>query len=228
MSKKAASPKYTRIFIIAAGVICVGLLLWATHVFGSDAWEEMIKGMPPALLIAALFVLPLTGFPLTVLLLAVGAHFGFARGIGIAAVGTAVHLLASYPLAGFVKKPVTALLKRADWPLPKIHGDAVWPFAFWVALVPGLSYALKNYVGPLAGVPFRVYFISYYPVHIATSVVGLMLGGATMNFSWKHMVVIAIYAGVLLFLTRTIATRLRKARGTRKVTPARVPTVTVG
>lgn len=205
----ADSVKRTRITVAVVAVVLVALLFLTSRVFSTPRWSAWLQEFPAFLLIGGLLVLPLVGFPLTILLIAVGARFGVSTGIGIAACAAAVHLLLSFPLAEFFRRPVTALLRRAHWELPKVREGAAWPFCLWIALVPGLSYTLKNYLAPLAGAPFRVYFLCYYPVHLATSLIGLMLGGATVHFSWPLVAGIAVYAVVLFVLTRTLAARFR-------------------
>jgi uncharacterized membrane protein YdjX (TVP38/TMEM64 family) len=184
-------------------------LLGFSHVSGAQ-WKEAVHGMPaPALLICCM-VLPLTGFPVTVLLVALGARFGVAAGLGITALTITIHLCASYPLAGLLRRPVVRLLDSAGWELPTLDRGTAWTFALWLALAPGLSYALKNYTSPLAGVPFRVFFPIYLPVHLATSIIGLMLGGATMDFSWPLAAGLLVYAAVLCMLSRQLFLRLRE------------------
>lgn len=210
----ATSPALRRrritIIVIALGIAALFALI--THFGGGDRWKEMMNALPPAALLACFAVLPLTGFPVTLLLLAVGARFGFWPGLAATAGVTAVHLLASYPLSGFVRRPVTALLKKAGWNLPRLDRRSAWPFSTWLALAPGLSYALKNYTPALAGVPFSIYFLTYYPVHVVTSVLGLLLGGATMNFSWPLALGVLGYAIVMGLLTKLLANRLRESR----------------
>jgi uncharacterized membrane protein YdjX (TVP38/TMEM64 family) len=103
------------------------------------------------------------------------------------------------------------LLARAGWTIPQIGRRAAWPFSTWLAVAPGLSYALKNYTPPLAGVPFTIYFLTYYPIHMGTSVLGLLLGNVTRNFSWPLVTMVAVYAIVMAVLTKWLASRLREA-----------------
>jgi len=216
----SASPELRRrrITIIATGIGIAVLFAVLTHFGGGDRWKETMNSVPPFILLASFAVLPLTGFPVTLLLLAVGARFGFWPGLAATAGVTVFHLIASYPLAGFVRRPVTAMLSKAGWSLPQLNRRAAWPFSTWLALAPGLSYTLKNYTPALAGVPFAIYFITYYPIHMATSVLGLLLGGASTNFSWPMAAGIAVYAIIMAVLTKLLADRLREHRALDKST----------
>ncbi|ATC62725.1 hypothetical protein CMV30_01385 [Nibricoccus aquaticus] len=209
-----ASPalRRRRITIIAVALGIAALFAVLTHFGGGARWKEAMDALPAAALLACFAVLPLTGFPVTLLLLAVGARFGFWPGLAATAAATAFHLVASYPLSKVVRRPVTALLEKAGWSLPQLDRGSAWTFSTWLALAPGLSYALKNYTPALAGVPFAIYFLSYYPIHVITSVLGLLIGGATMNFSWPLAFGVLAYGIIMAVLTKMLATRLRENR----------------
>jgi uncharacterized membrane protein YdjX (TVP38/TMEM64 family) len=198
-----------RILVISLGIGIVLLFVLISR-FGGSQWKEAMSALPAPALLLCFALLPLTGFPVTLVLVAVGARFGFGLGLAITAGAIAIHLSASYPLAGLVRKPVTALLKKAGWTLPKLDERTAWPFSLWLSLAPGLSYALKNYTSPLAGVPFGTYFLTYFPVHLCTSVIGLLLGGATMHFSWPLVFGVLAYAIGMGVLSRQLALRLRE------------------
>jgi uncharacterized membrane protein YdjX (TVP38/TMEM64 family) len=210
----SASPSLRRrriaIVVIALGIAALFAVI--THLGGGERWKEAMNALPAAALLVCFAVLPLTGFPVTLLLLAVSARFGFWPGLATTAIVTAIHLAASYPLSKLMRRPVTALLKKAGWDLPTLDRRSAWPFSAWLALAPGLSYALKNYTPALAGVPFAVYFFTYYPIHVVTSVLGLLLGRATVNFSWQMALGILVYAIVMGLLTKLLASRLRETR----------------
>ncbi len=212
MPASSPSIRRHRIVIVTSVLGIAALFAVITHFGGGDRWKEMMNSLPPAALLISFAVLPLTGFPVTLLLLAVGARFGFWQGMIATAVVTAVHLLASYPLSGIFRRPVTALLKKAGWTLPRLDRRSAWPFSTWLALAPGLSYALKNYTPALAAVPFSIYFLTYYPIHMFTAVLGLLLGGATMNFSWPVALGVIAYAIVMGVLTKLLTDRLRESR----------------
>jgi uncharacterized membrane protein YdjX (TVP38/TMEM64 family) len=212
MSSASHSIRRRRIAIVVIAVGIAALFAVITHLGGGERWKETMNALPPAALLACFAILPLTGFPVTLLLLAVGAHFGFWPGLAVTAAATAVHLLVSYPLSGVFRRPVTALLAKAGWTLPRLDRRSSWPFSTWLALAPGLSYALKNYTPALAGAPFTIYFLTYYPIHMITSVLGLLLGGATMNFSWPLAFGVLGYAIAMGVLTKILVARLRETR----------------
>ncbi len=199
-----------RIAIIALGITLAIVFVVGTHLGGGERWKTLVENLSQPLLLACFALLPLTGFPLTLLLLAIGARFGIINGLWLTAAATAVHLFLSYPIAKWVRRPVTSLLAKAGWTLPQLDRRTAWPFSVWVALAPGLSYTLKNYAAPLAGASFTVYFASFFPIHMATSMIGLMLGGATMHLSWSVGAGIALYALVVALVTHWLAIRLKE------------------
>ena len=212
-----------RIAVVAVIVGVAALFGLITHFGGGENWKEMMNALPPFWLLVAFVLLPLTGFPVTLLLIAVGARFSFWEGLAATAAATALHLVASYPLASLVRRPVTALLAKAGWGLPRLGRRAAWPFSTWLALAPGLSYALKNYTPPLAGVPFSIYFFTSFPIHMATSMLGLLLGGATARFSWPFAAGILAYGIVMGLLTKWLAVRLKETGGFESNAPASAP-----
>ena len=205
-----AEKKQKRTFTIVVAVLIVAAFGTALRFAPLDEWKAWIQALPPLALFLAFALLPLTGFPVTLVLVATGMRFGFWLGLGATAVAIAVHLTLSFHLASFVRRPVNILLKRAGWEIPKLDRRSAWPFSTWLALAPGLSYALKNYSPSLAGVPFGIFVATYYPAHLATGVIGLLLGGVAMNFSWPVAAGIVAYVVAMGFLTRILARRFRE------------------
>jgi len=205
-----AEKKRKRTLTIVAAVLIVAAFGAALRFAPLDDWKAWIQALPPLALFLAFALLPLTGFPVTLVLVATGMRFGFWPGLGATAAAIAIHLTLSYHLAGFVRRPVNLLLKRAGWEIPKLDRRSAWPFSTWLALAPGLSYTLKNYIPSLAGVPFGIFVATYYPAHIATGVIGLLLGGVAMHFSWPVAAGIIAYIIGMGFLTRILARRFHK------------------
>jgi|GEM_PF-3541436 len=208
--------KRRRIKIVAAAVGILALFGLVAYFGGGTWWKETVDTLSPAWLLVCFALLPLAGFPMSLLLIAVGARFGFWPGFGFTAVITAFHLVTSYPLAGLVRRPVMAILDKAGWSLPKLTPRTAWPFATWLALAPGVSYAIKAYTPSLAGIPFTTFFVCYFPINMSTAVLGLLLGGATTHFSWPIAGVVVVYAIVILTLTKLIAARLREQGAFKK------------
>lgn len=206
----APERKRKRLLTIVVGVGLIILFGAALRFAPLEEWKAWIQALPPVALFLAFALLPLTGFPVTLVLVATGMRFGFWPGLGATSIAIAIHLTLSFHLASFVRRPVNALLRRAGWEIPKLDERSAWPFSTWLALAPGLSYTLKNYIPSLAGVPFGIFFATYYPAHLATGIIGLLLGGVAMHFSWPLAAGIAVYIVAMALLTRMLARRFRE------------------
>jgi uncharacterized membrane protein YdjX (TVP38/TMEM64 family) len=175
---------------IVAIVILAALsgLLWvAWYVAGIGPRELHQKfAGAPALPIALLIgILPIFGVSVGLAYVAAGARFGAGLGLLIVACATALHLVASYWIArSYLKDALHALLQRRDYCVRPVPEQGKVSLALFIALVPGLPYAVRNYLLPLAEVPFRIYFGICFPVYVVRSSVAIFLGELSGNFNW--------------------------------------------
>jgi len=156
----------------------------------------------PAPFLLMLVFLPLAGFPMSVFLVLLGVKFGAWAGVLIMLAAMPLHLLISYFAAtSLMRSFVQRCLAKMDYRLPQIpEHNALWFSAVFMA-VPGLPYTVKNYALPLAGAPFRPYFLSGYLVQAAMGAPFIVAGNAAAG---KHgillggiiILIIAIYAFV--------------------------------
>ena len=204
-------PKFRRArLLLAVALALAGAgVAWVLYSLPEGSWRSWVDSLSVSTLLIALTVLPIFGFPISVLHIAAGARFGLGLGSVAVALSTLAHLLATYLLAQLLEGPLRRVLGVFGWHLPKVPAASAWPFGFWIALLPGVSYALKNAVPPLASVSLRVYIGTALPTHIATSLIGLGIGRATMEFSWPLAAGVAAYAAILAVLTRKLARHFR-------------------
>jgi hypothetical protein len=208
----------------AVVVLAIGVpaILWG------DAWQAWIESLPEAPFLTALAVLPVVGFPISVLHVATGARFGLATGLLAVAATTAVHLAGAWLFAHRLERPVRWCLRRLGWRrLQPVPVGAAWPFTVWIAVLPGVSYAVKNVVPPLGGVPGPVFFGTAFPLHVARSCVGLALGRMAVEPSWPFAAAVVVYLAALLWLTRWLLRRFRTAAA-HGATPSRPKPVSAG
>ncbi|MGC9372635.1 MAG: hypothetical protein ACP5DY_04865 [Thermovirgaceae bacterium] len=138
-----------------------------------EIYEKLItdisESMPPPFFIGAMLVLPVFGFTISAFLVLGGMIFGVTQFIMIWILILPLHVLAAYFIARWVRTPLTEFLcHRMGWRVPNIPRGHVAKFSFLFLAFPGLPYAAKNYILPLAGVPFR------YSVIMNTVVQGLI------------------------------------------------------
>ncbi len=168
-----------------------------------EIYEKLItyisESMPPLLFIAAMLVLPVFGFTISVFLVLGGMKFGVLQFILIWVLILPLHVLAAYFIARWVRTPLTEFLcHRMGWRVPNIPRDHVAKFSFLFLAFPGLPYAAKNYILPLAGVPFRYSVIMNTVVQGLIGVPFIILGksAADINltaFNITLAVMVAIY-----------------------------------
>jgi uncharacterized membrane protein YdjX (TVP38/TMEM64 family) len=116
-----------------------------------------------------MLVLPVFGFTISAFLVLGGVIFGVTQFILIWILILPLHVLAAYFIARWVRIPLTEFLcHRLGVRIPNIPPEHVAKFSFLFLAFPGLPYAAKNYILPLAGVPFR------YSVIMNTVVQGLI------------------------------------------------------
>jgi len=138
-----------------------------------EMYEKLItyisESMPPLFFIGAMLVLPVFGFTISAFLVLGGMIFGVTQFILIWILILPLHVLAAYFIARWVRTPLTEFLcHRLGVRIPNIPPEHVAKFSFLFLAFPGLPYAAKNYILPLAGVPFR------YSVIMNTVVQGLI------------------------------------------------------
>jgi len=172
-------------------------------------WQNVVSTKTHAALFVALFLaLPLVGFPISVFLLLLGVKFDTLPAVAIMFGGMAVHLAVSFPAANTLLRPVIERsLARTKYRLPQFQGKGfVWPSLIFMA-VPGLSYAMKNYILSLSGVPFRYYFFIGWLVQ---ALLGIPLVLAGRVAERRHFFWLAVFFCMAIATAYVI--RRRRAR----------------
>jgi uncharacterized membrane protein YdjX (TVP38/TMEM64 family) len=201
--RRKLSLVFTAVLVVVAGGVA-----WR---YGLDSVLEALERVPVWGMVLLTVVLPLVGFPVTALYLAVGARFGVLWGAALVVPCTVAHLWLSAVLARPLRKPMRRLLEGAGWKMREApEGSRKW-FVAWVALLPGLSYSLKNYAMPLAGVPQSIVQPVAAPLHVFGAMLALLLGESLREPTWQLGVVVLVYGVALLAVTRMALTRMRAA-----------------
>jgi uncharacterized membrane protein YdjX (TVP38/TMEM64 family) len=188
-----------RQMFLAASILALLVYLVSPDKLTLENLHQFGTALPTWLFLPAYFVLPLLGFPISVLLLASGLKYGFTISIMIASVGMAFHLFAAWHIAhGYLRRRLEAWLShtRFDLPtIPQLH--QVWFIALFVTL-PGLPYVVKLYSLALTNLPFRRYMIMAWFFHVLHSAIFIGLGAAAGKVDSKLMIGMAILT-VLMF-----------------------------
>ena len=163
------------------------------------------------LVFALTLILPLIGVPVSALYVVAGAKFGITWGLVLTAVAIAFHLIASWWIAhSWLKRPLEALLRRMGRRTPTVPQGEYVPVCLLVALLPGASYALKNYLLVLARVPLRPFFWTLLPSHFVHAALAILFGDFTGAMTTPRIVFLSIYALVVIGLGHYVVQRLKR------------------
>jgi uncharacterized membrane protein YdjX (TVP38/TMEM64 family) len=137
-------------------------------------------------------VLPLVGFPISVVYLAIGARFGPLVGLPILLGITAFHLGVTYWITGsFLRKPLDRLIARRGYHLPEFRPGEQVGAGLIAILIPGLPYIVRNYLIVLTDIPLLVIFGVCVPLYVARSYVTIMMGDFATNPTAPQLLLLA-------------------------------------
>jgi uncharacterized membrane protein YdjX (TVP38/TMEM64 family) len=168
------------------------------------------RGMPAGWLLAAFFVLPATGFPISIFLLVAGMRFGFLGGMGWTAAAVIFHHVLVYCLAhGWMRPKVERWLTKSEYKIPVIEQHRRIGWTVFFAAAQGPPYALKLYLLALTDMPFRIYAGAGAPVYVLFCAVPVGIGSSvwSVNPLWVYvaMGVIALSFWSICKVRRQIA-----------------------
>lgn len=161
------------------------------HLIDWQRVTAIIGGFDPVVTIALMAVLPVFGFPVSVVYLVAGARFGAVWGGVVVAFATAVHLLASYGIArSVVRGPLQRFVEKRHRQLPSIPLDEQSMVALVVTLVPGPPYLIRIYLLALANMRLKYYFWVSLTVFVLRSYVTILLGDLSSEPSGRRLIVL--------------------------------------
>ncbi len=202
----------------AAALFAVGLVLVAVAlglvIFYSDLEWSMITDalhrLNPWAVLPIMAVLPIFGFPISVVYLFAGLRFGPWWGGAVVAGVTAVHLLGTYVVGrSFLRGPLERFIERRHSHLPQVPPDEHVPVALIGALVPGPPYFIRNYLLVLAGLSLRSFFWVCLPVYVARSYVTILLGDMGSDPSRDKFIILAAVDVLKVAVCAFVIWRLR-------------------
>ncbi len=159
---------------------------------------------------ALLTVLPLFGFPASIIHVAAGIRFGVQLGLILVAVSIFLQLLASYGLVHLFRERFDKWLAGVRGRIPK---GAHASICVLTVLLPGAPFAAVNYVLPTLGVPLRTYLLCCLPLHVLRSTVTVTLGGQSDRLTPARLAVLGCYALMILGASWLTYRRLRAQLG---------------
>ena len=161
---------------VVALVAAFALVLYYTDL----SWEsvtDLIHRVDPIAALPLMAVLPVLGFPISIVYLFAGARFGPLGGGAIVGAITAVHLVLTHLIANsFLRGPLQRFIEKRHKHLPQVPEDEQAAVCVIATLVPGLPYFVRNYLLALAGVKLKYFFLVCLPIYVARSYVTILLG----------------------------------------------------
>jgi uncharacterized membrane protein YdjX (TVP38/TMEM64 family) len=163
---------------------------------------------------AAMVLLPLVGFPTSVLHAVGGVRFGIGMGLALAVSSITLQLLISYSMV----KMAPSLFERWTAPLRKRLPETTHtPLTQFVLLLPGTPYFMQLYVLPLCGVPFGTYMLWSLPLHGVRSIIGVVFGHESADLTPLKITGFVVYS---ICVGLTCAWSFRRLRRKMKDRPA--------
>lgn len=199
-----------RVLVALAIGAALGALALLYRQIEVDRLHRLARELNGVAVFAALTLLPLAGFPVSVMHAVAGVRFGFRVALPLVALSILLQLLLSYALVRLAPEFFARRLEPLRRRLP--HA-AHWPLTLFTLLLPGAPFFAQNYVLPLMGVPLRIFLAVALPLHLLRSVVGVTFGELSDHLTpWSVAGFAAYGLGVMLacgWAFRRLRERLR-------------------
>jgi uncharacterized membrane protein YdjX (TVP38/TMEM64 family) len=208
---------------IATTVAVVGIIVAIFYrMIDMEEVEAQAARLPGVIAFILLVLLPMLGFPASVLHVAAGIRFGVLPGYGLVVASIALQLVASYWIVRVWRHyfEKARWLKRVRERIPK---GAHAPVCAFTVLLPGAPFAVVNYTLALIGVPLRTLLFCALPLHALRATITVAFGGQSTHLTATRLGVLVAYALLLLGASAWMYHRLqsrfadrRSAAGGRK------------
>ncbi len=185
------APIPSRYFWLAGIAVGAAAVLWF---FGRPTLAHLYERAGEfngGLVFLALVVLPLAGFPVSVMHAVTGAKFGWPLGMTLVAVSLALQLVASYAI---VRLAPDFFARRFAWLRRRLPPATHRSLTLFTMLLPGAPYFAQNYVLAVVGVPFRIFFGYSFPLNVVRSLIGVIFGEWSGHLTPMRAVVFVVYA----------------------------------
>ena len=144
-----------------------------------------------------LVILPLVGFPASLLHIGAGIRFGAPVGLALVSLSILIQVVVSHAIVRIWRKR----FERARWVTKireRIPEGAHASVCVFTVLLPGVPYAAINYILPVVGVPLRTFILCAWPLHTLRSTVTVVFGDQSAHLTATRLVVLMVYALLIL------------------------------
>lgn len=192
---KLADLPWGKIATVALVIGAVAALLYSQ--LEIEAVHAQAARLNAGVAFALLVVLPLVGFPASLLHIAAGIRFGAGVGLGLVSLSILLQLLISHAIV----RRWHSHFERSRWlkrVRERIPDGAHASVCIFTVLLPGAPYTAVNYVLPLLGVPLRTFLVCAWPLHTLRSTVTVLLGDQSAHLNATRLAVLIGYALLIL------------------------------
>lgn len=183
---------------IVSGVVAlaavIALAIWG-HTIDLEGFHTWTKELPASGVIALIALLPVMGFPVSVLHLAAGLRFDFWGAMLIVGGTTLVHHVLSWALVRAL--PARCFTRLEPW-RKRLVGAGHREAAVVCSLIPGMPYGVQLYLLPVMGVPVRVLCFISVPLHTLRATVTILLGNLSDDLTVGRVAGLIAYYLVLV------------------------------
>lgn len=189
------------------GLVLIGAFLLLRDRIDVEAMHAFAQRRHGGVVFALLCVLPLVGFPVSLLHVAAGVRFGAGLGLVLVSTSIGFQLLVSYALVRLWPERFAARLGDLRQRIPPGAHASIAVFA---VLLPGAPYVAINYLLPLLGVRLRTYLLCCWPLHTLRATVTVLLGDQAAHFTPLRLGMLGAYALALAAGSWWLYRRLRR------------------
>jgi uncharacterized membrane protein YdjX (TVP38/TMEM64 family) len=200
----------------AVAVALVVLVLVVGRRIDPASFHEWTRTLPAGAVVGLNAVLPLTGFPVSVLHLAAGLRFDFWPAMLVVGITTLGHHVAAWALVRVL--PARFFAKLDPW-REKLAGAGHVEASVLCSLLPGMPYTAQIYLLPVMNVPLRLLCLVSAPLHALRATVTILLGNLGSDLSTGRVVGFAVYYAVIFAGCAVTVRRMRAALERRRKAP---------
>jgi uncharacterized membrane protein YdjX (TVP38/TMEM64 family) len=194
--------------ILKIGMMALIVLLaaWFIYINRDHLTKDEIisygRSLPATGFIALFAILPLIGFPISILLVLAGLRFGFGWGMAVSVACIYFHHAVAYPIChGGLRERISGFVKNRGHQLPSMKGSSGFWFTLMFTSVHGPPYMFKLYLLALTDISFRLYAGVGGTTYILFALipVGAAAAATHMNVTYLYVAIAAVSGIALAF-----------------------------
>lgn len=205
----AVTPRRLGTALVA--ILAAGLVAAFWHRIDLAALHARAQAMPAMVVVAAVSVLPLVGFPVSWLHLIAGVRFGFVGGLGTVAATTLIQHWLGWLIVRFA--PARWFDRLGPW-RERLAGAGQRDATLLCCLLPGMPYSVQLYLLPVLGVRLGLLLGLSTALHTGRALVTILLGDLSDHLTPLRLTGLVFYYAVLVVASVGALRLLR-----RKLTP---------